>query len=137
MVLVRLAMGRFEEAAGVTEGARDVLLEHSSHPPVQMALREVDRARVAHEAEAKLAPLREAVATDPKSAEAQLRLGEGLREAQKFGEAVDALIESMRLDGKLEDGAAKAAVLKVCEEAGEGSAVATDARRKLSRVLFI
>ena len=79
MVLVRLAMGKLDEAKGVLEGASAVFEAHSSHLPVQMARAEVEKAMAAAGAEAKLAPLREAVATSPKDASAHLALGQGLR----------------------------------------------------------
>ncbi|MEQ1648585.1 MAG: thioredoxin [Hyphomicrobiaceae bacterium] len=77
-----------------------------------------------------------AIAADPKNHQARIDLSIALAARGKKLEAVDQLIEAIRLDRKWSDEAARKQLVKFFEAWGFKDEAAVDGRRKLSSVLF-
>lgn len=77
----------------------------------------------------------EAVA-NPRDARARYRHGVLLASREHYEEALDELIESVRLDRRFADEAARKAVLAVFDIIGPDTEMARDYQRRLSQVLF-
>ncbi len=86
--------------------------------------------------ESELAPLRAAVAADPKNHQAWFDLAMALFGAGLQQEAADALLESVALDRTWNDEAARKQLVKFFEAWGPMDENTLAARRKLSSILF-
>ncbi len=82
------------------------------------------------------AELEAAIAANPKNYQARIDLSIALAASGKKHEAVDQLIEAIRLDRKWEDEAARKQLVKFFEAWGFKDEAAVEGRRKLSSVLF-
>jgi len=80
--------------------------------------------------------LRRGVEENPGDAGARLELGKALVASEKWADALEHLLESVRLDPSLGDGAAKREMLEVFELLGLEDPVANEYRFKLSLELF-
>jgi putative thioredoxin len=76
------------------------------------------------------------VAADPKDHQARLDLATALYAAGKRQEAVDHLLESIRLDRKWNEEAARKQLLKYFEALGFNDPIAVAGRKRLSSILF-
>ena len=73
---------------------------------------------------------------NPRDPRARYRWGVMLAANERYKEALDELLESVRLDRNWEDGAARKSMLAVFEILGMDSPVTRDYQRKLENVLF-
>lgn len=75
-------------------------------------------------------------AANPKDPRARYRHGVLLAANENYEEALDELIESMRLDKTFADGAAREAALAIFEILGQQSELTREYQRRMSQVLF-
>ncbi len=75
-------------------------------------------------------------AADPKDPRARYRHGVLLASQEKYEEALDELLESIRLDRRFADEAARKAVLAIFDILGPQTELARDYQRRLSQLLF-
>ncbi len=76
------------------------------------------------------------VAANPDDPRARYRWGVMLAAHERYEEALDELIESVRLDGQFADGAARQAALAVFDILGLDSPLAREYQRRLAAVIF-
>jgi putative thioredoxin len=129
-------LARLYQQAGDLERARELLdmAPPDAHDP------DIDGVRaalaLAAEAPSETAEFERRIAADPADHEARLELAKALAGSGRMMEAVDQLIESIRLDRAWNDEAARKQLLTIFEAAGPMSDVAKQGRRKLSSILF-
>lgn len=82
------------------------------------------------------AELEQAARLDPGDERARYRWGVMLAAWGRYDEALDELLESVRLDRHFEDDAARKAALAVFDILGPESPLARDYRRRLTQILF-
>ena len=82
------------------------------------------------------AALRARLSADAGDAEAEYRLGALLADRAEWQEALDRLLQSVRLDRSLHDDAARLLLLDVFVVLGDESPLTQDYRRRLGSVLF-
>ena len=80
--------------------------------------------------------LEQRVQANPRDAAARYELGRALAAAGKHEQALDQLLESIRLDRSYEDEGARKAMLALFDLLGGEHPLTQDYRRRLSRVLF-
>jgi putative thioredoxin len=83
-----------------------------------------------------LSPLEAAVAADPKDHQARLDLAIGLFGAGRRGEAIDHLVESMKIDRTWNEDAARQQLIQFFETMSPTDEETITGRRKMSAVLF-
>ena len=84
-----------------------------------------------------LEPLRSAVAADESSPAARLELGRALAANGQYEEALEQLIQSVRLDKAFEEQAARKAMLEVFDALGTDNDLAVTYRKQLQMALFV
>ncbi|MBI1197292.1 MAG: tetratricopeptide repeat protein [Phenylobacterium sp.] len=129
-------LARLYQQAGDLERAAEVL--DMAPPDAKDPAIDGVRAALALAAEApsETAAFEQRLAADPADHEARLELAKALAGSGRMMEAVDQLIESIRLDRSWNDEAARKQLLTIFEAAGPMSDVAKQGRRKLSSILF-
>ena len=83
-----------------------------------------------------MSPLEAAVAADPKDHQARLDLAIGLFGAGRRGEAIDHLVESMKIDRTWNEDAARQQLIQFFETMSPTDEETITGRRKMSAVLF-
>lgn len=97
---------------------------------------EIDLALKPAVEETELAALRARIEADPKDHQARIDLSQALYQNKDKEGAVEQLLESIRIDRKWNEDAARLALLKLFEAMGPTDDVTRDGRRKLSAILF-
>lgn len=127
-----VGLGELDQAseilAQVPEDQRD-------HPDVAAAQTALDLARQS-EAVGDLSLLEEAVAADPKNHQARLDLAVGLFGSGRREEAIDHLVESMKIDRTWNEDAARQQLIKFFDTMSPTDEATIAGRRKMSAVLF-
>lgn len=126
------ALGRTEEAE---QALAQVPADQAGHADVAAARAALDLAAQSA-AVGDLAPLQEAVAADPKNHQARLDLAIGLFGAGRREEAIDLLVDSMKLDRTWNDGAARKQLIQFFDTMNPADEATIAGRRKMSAVLF-
>ncbi|MCR9072235.1 MAG: thioredoxin [Alphaproteobacteria bacterium] len=103
---------------------------------VHAAIAQLELAVEGAKASAELDGLRAKVEANPKDHRSRIDLAAALYATGDRGGAVDQLLESIRLDRKWEDEAARKQLLKYFEAMGPTDPITADARRRLSSILF-
>lgn len=103
---------------------------------VHAAIAQLELALEGAKASAELDGLRAKVEADPKDHRSRIDLAAALYATGDRAGAVDHLLESIRLDRKWEDEAARKQLLKYFEAMGPTDPITADARRRLSSILF-
>ncbi len=101
----------------------------SAHAALQLA-------RSAGNVASELIPLQAQVAADPSNHRARIDYAIALNAASQREDALDQLIESIRLNHDWEDGAARQQLLTFFEAWGLSDPLSANGRRKLSSILF-
>jgi len=83
-----------------------------------------------------LEALKAEVLAKPEDPAVRIRLGKALAAAQRYEEALNALLEAVELDPEHEKGAARKAMLEIFEMLGADNPLANDYRYRLSLLLF-
>lgn len=128
-----IADGRADHAEKVLEQMPD---DVKADKAVQAAIAQLELAIEGAKASAELDTLRGKVETNPKDHRARIDLASALYATNDREGAVDQLLESLRIDRKWEDEAARKQLLKYFEAMGPTDPVTVDARRRLSSILF-
>jgi putative thioredoxin len=103
---------------------------------VHAAIAQLELALEGAKASAELDGLRAKLETNPKDHRSRIDLAAALYATGDRAGAVDHLLESIRLDRKWEDEAARKQLLKYFEAMGPTDPITADARRRLSSILF-
>lgn len=127
-----VALGRNDEAAGVLEQVPE---DQAEHADVVIARTALDLA-VQSESVGDLGPLEEAVSADPKNHQARFDLAVGLFGAGQREQAIDQLVESMKIDRTWNDEAARKQLIQFFDTMSPTDEATIAGRRKMSAVLF-
>jgi putative thioredoxin len=127
-----VGMGELDQATEILARVPD---DQRDHPDVAAAQAAIDLARQS-EAVGDLSPLEEAVAADPKNHQARLDLAVGLFGSGRREEAIDHLVESMKIDRTWNEDAARQQLIKFFDMMSPTDEVTITGRRKMSAVLF-
>lgn len=127
-----VGLGEMDQA---TEVLAQVPAGSADHPDVVAAQTAVDLAAQSA-AVGDLAPLEAAVAADPKDQQARLDLAIGLFGAGRRTEAIDLLVESMKMDRTWNDDAARQQLIQFFDTMSPTDEETIAGRRKMSAVLF-
>lgn len=128
-----IADGRPDHAQTVLEKVPDTI---KADKAVQAVIARIDLALEGAKAAAEIDGLRARIEADPKDHRARIDMAAALYATDDRQGAVDQLLESIRLDLKWQDGAARKQLLKYFEAMGPTDPVTADARRRLSSILF-
>jgi len=128
-----IADGRPEQAEQALEKVPEDL---KADKQVQAVITQLELAKEGAKARAEMDTLRAKVEADPKDHRARIDLAAALYATDDREGAVDQLLESIRIDRKWEDEAARKQLLKYFEAMGNADPVTMDARRRLSSILF-
>jgi putative thioredoxin len=107
-----------------------------SDPRIVSVKAELDLALQPAVEDSELAALKARVEADPKDHQARIDLSQALYQNKDKEGAVEQLLESIRIDRKWNEDAARLALLKLFEAMGPTDEVTQDGRRKLSAILF-
>jgi putative thioredoxin len=132
-------MAKCYVASGDTERAKDLLAKlppalanHAEIAAVRSAMELAEQAEQA----GPVGELEAKVAANPKDHQARLDLATALYAAGKREAAVDHLLQSIKIDRKWNDEAARKQLLKYFEALGFGDPISVDGRKRLSSILF-
>lgn len=128
-----IADGRPDHAEKVLEKVPEEL---KSDKAVHAAIAQLELALEGAKASAELDGLKAKIEADPKDHRARIDLAAALYATGDRERAVDQLLESIRIDRKWEEEAARKELLKYFEAMGPTDPVTADARRRLSSILF-
>jgi putative thioredoxin len=127
-----VGLGEFDQA---TEILAQVPEEHADHPDVALARTAIELAQKST-AMGDLSPLEAAVAADPKNLQARFDFAVGLFGAGRREEAIDHLVESMKIDRMWNEGAARQQLIQFFDTMSPTDEATISGRRKMSAVLF-
>ena len=133
----RLGLARLLAAREETEPALELLTGLVSSPALEKEANQLAAAlRTRAAGHADEGALRASLKADPRDAGTRLALGQLLAAAQRFEEALEELIEAVRVDASFRDGAARKAILDVFEILGPDHPLVDRFRRLLAGALF-
>ena len=127
-----VGLGEMDQAAEILS---QIPADGADHPDIVIARTAVDLAAQSA-AVGDLAPLEAAVAADPKDHQARLDLAIGLFGAGRRTEAIDHLVESMKIDRAWNEDAARRQLIQFFETMKPTDEETITGRRKMSAVLF-
>ncbi|MEQ8588094.1 MAG: thioredoxin [Thalassobaculaceae bacterium] len=128
-----IADGRPDQAEQMLAQVPD---EIKADKAVHAVIAQLELAVEGAKASAELDGLRAKVEADPKDHRSRIDLAAALYATGDREGAVDQLLDSIRIDRKWEDEAARKQLLKYFEAMGPTDPVTADARRRLSSILF-
>lgn len=128
-----IADGRADQAEQMLAQMPDEL---KADKAVHAAIAQLELALEGAKASAELDGLKAKIEADPKDHRARIDLAAALYATGDREGAVDQLLESIRIDRKWEEEAARKELLKYFEAMGPTDPVTADARRRLSSILF-
>ena len=127
-----VGMGEIE---GATEILSQVPEDQANHPDVAAAQSSLDILRQSA-AVGDLSVLEAAIAADPKNHQARFDLAIGLFGAGRRDDAIDQLVDSMKIDRTWNDGAARGQLIQFFDTMNPADEATIVGRRKMSAVLF-
>lgn len=127
-----VGMGEIE---GATEILSQVPEDQANHPDVAAAQSSLD-ILMQSAAVGDLSVLEAAIAADPKNHQARFDLAIGLFGAGRRDDAIDLLVDSMKIDRTWNDGAARAQLIQFFDTMNPADEATIVGRRKMSAVLF-
>ena len=133
MIRTALAAGQRQRAEEMAAGLPE---DWRRKPAIAQALSALELEAATEGGAADLAPLEAAVLADPGDHQARFDLAMALYGAGRNEDAVDALVEIVRLKRDWNDDAARQQLIKIFEALGPTHEVTVAGRRKLSSVLF-
>lgn len=131
MVRVFIAAGQIEQAEDFLSRAPEEIKKDSAFSEAKTAL-ELAQVQPIED----FSELEKKVEKKPKDHQAKIDLADALFGAGQKERACDLLLESIEIDPKWNEGAARKWLLKFFEAMGHGDPVTVEARRKLSSILF-
>ncbi len=132
MVRVMIAAGDMDQAAGMVTGAPEQISGDPRFAAAKTALELAEKAQQAGDVSA----IERRMISDPTDLQAKYDYAEAAFANGFKDKAVDALIDSIRINKAWEDGKAKQLLLKYFESWGFADPASVAGRRKLSSVLF-
>ena len=133
--LVRCMIG-MGEMAQAREMVASMTEEMQASDAVKAAVQLLENAEKAAESAGKLDEFQAKADASPKDPGAHFELGTALYGSGRAEEAMEALLESIRLDREWNEGAARAQLLDIFNALGGAAPEVAAARRKLSSLLF-
>ena len=127
-----VGMGEIE---GATEILSQVPEDQANHPDVAAAQSSLD-ILMQSAAVGDLSVLEAAIAADPKNHQARFDLAIGLFGAGRRDDAIDQLVDSMKIDRTWNDGAARTQLIQFFDTMNPADEATIAGRRKMSAVLF-
>ena len=127
-----IAMGEMEQARKMIEDMPD---DQKKNPEIQAVISQLDLTAAGADV-GELSDLRAAIEADPKNLDARFDLAMALYADNDREGAVDALLESIRINRAWNEEAARKQLLKLFEVFGHTDPVTVDARKRLSSILF-
>lgn len=127
------AAGEFDEAQRTL---KLVPPAQANDPAVAAVKASIELAASAPDGAVDLEPLLERIEKNPKDMDARFELAEAHIAAQANEEAMDALLESIRIDRKWNDEAARKKLVSLFDVLGPMDPLTLSARRQLSSILF-
>ncbi|MDA0340844.1 MAG: thioredoxin [Proteobacteria bacterium] len=127
-----IALGEIEQAQKMIEDMPD---DQKKAPEILAVISQLDLAAAGADV-GELSDLRAAVEADPKNLDARFDLAMALYAQNDREGAVDALLESIRINRAWNEEAARKQLLKLFEVFGHTDPVTVDARKRLSSILF-
>ncbi|HKU98476.1 MAG TPA: thioredoxin [Vineibacter sp.] len=127
-----LASGDAERAKALLVKLPPAVANHAEIAAVRSAIELAEQAEQA----GPVGELEAKVAANPKDHEARLELATALYAADNKEAAVDHLLQSIKLDRKWNDEAARKQLLKYFEALGFNDPISIDGRKRLSSILF-
>lgn len=127
-----LALDQVEQAEQILEGVPEDI---ANAPEIEAVRAQLALAKQAAEA-GPVDDLRSKVEADPEDRQARYDLAQALYAAGEVEEAVDVLLDLVRLDAEWNDGAAKSQMFTIFEALKPNDPVALNGRRKLSSIIF-
>jgi putative thioredoxin len=128
-----IADGRADHAEKILEKVSD---EMKAKKPLQAIIAQLELAAEGAKASAELDGLKSRIEADPKDHQARIDLAGALYATDDREAAMDQLLESIRIDRSWQGEAARKQLLKYFEAMGPTDPVTSDARRRLSSILF-
>jgi putative thioredoxin len=128
-----IADGRADHAEKILEKVSD---EMKAKKPLQAIIAQLELAAEGAKASAELDGLKSRIEADPKDHQARIDLAGALYATDDREGAMDQLLESIRIDRSWQEEAARKQLLKYFEAMGPTDPVTSDARRRLSSILF-
>ena len=128
-----IADGRVAEAKEVLEALEDKIRTDKA---VQAVATQIELAEQGAKAAGELASLTARIESDPKDHQARLDLASALYATGETEAALDQLLESIRIDRKWQEEAARKQLLKYFEALGPTDPATVAARRRLASLLF-
>lgn len=128
-----IADGRADHAEKILEKVSD---EMKAKKPLQAIIAQLELAAEGAKASAELDGLKSRIEADPKDHQARIDLAAALYATDDREGAMDQLLESIRIDRSWQEEAARKLLLKYFEAMGPTDPVTSDARRRLSSILF-
>lgn len=128
-----VADGRIAEAKEVLEALEDAIRSDKS---IQAVMTQIELAEQGAKAAGELAGLQARIEADPKDHQARLDLASALYSTGEVEAALEQLLESLRLDRKWQEEAARKQLLKYFEALGPTDPHTVAARRQLASLLF-
>ena len=128
-----IADGRADHAEKILEKVSD---EMKAKKPLQAIIAQLELAAEGAKASAELDGLKSRIEADPKDHQARIDLAAALYATDDREGAMDQLLESIRIDRSWQEEAARKQLLKYFEAMGPTDPVTSDARRRLSSILF-
>jgi putative thioredoxin len=128
-----IADGRADHAEKILEKVSD---EMKAKKPLQAIIAQLELAAEGAKASAELDGLKSRIEADPKDHQARIDLAGALYATDDREGAMDQLLESIRIDRSWQGEAARKQLLKYFEAMGPTDPVTSDARRRLSSILF-
>lgn len=131
MVRCFIAVGDLEQAEGMIANAPDAIVKDRNFAEAKSALEIAKKSPSGETAE-----LEATIAANPKDHQARLDLALSFFAMGKKEEAAEQLLESIAIDRKWNEEAARKELLKLFEAMGHADPVTVEARKKLSSILF-
>ena len=128
-----IGMGELAQARELVASMTPEIQESEA---VAAVVKMLETAEKAAESAGKLGEFEARVAASPEDPEAHFELATALYGSGRTEEAMDALLESIRLDREWNEAAARTQLLDIFSALGPAAPEVVDARRKLSSLLF-
>lgn len=131
LVRAFIAAGDLEQAEGLINNAPPAIAKDRNFSEAKAAL---DLARLAPAGP--VTELKQAIERNPKDHQARIDLARALFASGDKEEAAEQLLQSITIDRKWNDAAARKELLKFFDAMGQADPITLNARRKLSSILF-
>eukprot|EP01016_Furgasonia_blochmanni_P039180 TRINITY_DN4833_c0_g1_i7.p1 TRINITY_DN4833_c0_g1~~TRINITY_DN4833_c0_g1_i7.p1 ORF type:complete len:466 (+),score=134.51 TRINITY_DN4833_c0_g1_i7:66-1463(+) len=137
---ISLLQGKKEHAEQALNELRTKFADDAANPMVKkytdLILEELERASKESNQNPEIKRLQDAIEKDPKNLDQRFQLANLLIENNLFEQAVDALLDIIKINRNWEGGKAKSALLQLFEKLGSANKLVIEGRKKLQKVLY-